>query len=369
MKKKAQMTLDLFLNLKCKKKQFFYIDWTEENPYAKWLYKKPKEANWSNIVKWNLIGDVIICCKEKEKMEIDNSIYIKIINQINSNSIESNSKIISFLKSHLQKSIRRQKQIQSIQSAFILLKLNKNELLRRISIIMFEDTKMKKYYLNIFWLTVAVSKDYILKDYQINLILKYISDLSLYDKFDEYEIIKNEKDNFNPSKFIEEIESNQIEDIEKDLLYCIAFRISYGGMLFDKFMLINYAYTWFNRFKSKTNNLIDDLDIEKNKDINIEIVMDYKFKNINDFILESVDFHCFPYIIKIINNYCHNEYSEEQIKKCIWEYNSKINTRKDNSIDLEEFGNLELIWNNIKNILKQEQEKILFNLIETINSY
>ena len=87
MKKKAQMTLDLFLNLKCKRKQFFYIDWTEENPYAKWLYKKPKEANWSNIVKWNLIGDVIICCKEKEKMEIDNSLCIKIINQIQLNLI------------------------------------------------------------------------------------------------------------------------------------------------------------------------------------------------------------------------------------------------------------------------------------------
>ena len=66
MKKKAQLNLDLFLNLKSKKKQFFYIDWNEENPYAKWLYKKPKEANWSNVVKWNKVGDVIICCREIE---------------------------------------------------------------------------------------------------------------------------------------------------------------------------------------------------------------------------------------------------------------------------------------------------------------
>ncbi len=370
MKKKAQLNLDLFLNLKSKKKQFFYIDWNEENPYAKWLYKKPKEANWSNVVKWNKVGDVIICCRESEKMEIDSSLNKKIIEQINSNFIESETKIISFLKSHLQKSIRRQKQIQSIESAFILLKLNKNEILRRLSIIMFEDTKMKKYFLNLFWLIVSVSKDYILKEFQIDLILKYVSDLSLYDKYDKIEISKSENEEFNPVKFIEKIElSNKLSDLQKDILYCITFRISYGGMLFDKNMLIDYAYIWFDRFENKKNDLIDDLDIEKNKDINIKFALDNKFKTINDFVYQSVDFHCFPYLIKNIYDECNNEYSEEQIKKCIWEYNSKINTRKDNSVDLKENPNLNIIWNNIEKKLTYQQEHILINLIDKINSY
>ena len=370
MKKKAQLNLDLFLNLKSKKKQFFYIDWNEEKPYAKWLYKKPKESNWSKIVKWNKIGDIIICCRESEKMEIDNSINKKIIDQINLNNIEPESKIISFLKSHLQKSIRRQKQIQSIESAFILLKLNKNEILRRLSIIMFEDTKMKKYFLNLFWLIVSVSKNYILKEFQIDLILKYVSDLSLYDKYDKIEISKSNNEEFNPIKFIDKVElSNKLSNLQKDILYCIAFRISYGGMLFDKNMLIDYAYIWFDRFENKKNDLIDDLDIEKNKNIDIKFALDNKFKKISDFVYQSVDFHCFPYLIKIIYDECHNEYSEEQIKKCIWEYNSKINIRKDNSVDLKEYPNLNIIWNNIEKKLKYQQENILINLIDKINSY
>ena len=45
MKKKAQMTLDLFLNLKCKNKQFFYIDWND-------VVKKKKK--WKLIIQYIL---------------------------------------------------------------------------------------------------------------------------------------------------------------------------------------------------------------------------------------------------------------------------------------------------------------------------
>ena len=76
-KKKAQLTLDSFLNLKHKRRQFFYIDWNEENPKAQWLHSKTTNFTWTQVVKFKEIGDIIICCNTPLSISEDDEIIKK----------------------------------------------------------------------------------------------------------------------------------------------------------------------------------------------------------------------------------------------------------------------------------------------------
>jgi hypothetical protein len=110
--------------------------------------------------------------------------------------------------------------------------------------------------------------------------------------------------------------------------------------------------------KKKKNN-IKNYDNELCKDITARYVFGLKFEKIDDFIYQGVDFHCFPGIIKDIKEETGYKYSDEQIKACIWEYNSKINTRKDNTVDENIMPKIKSIWEDIKDILIKHQKIIL----------
>ena len=124
------MNLDAFFKTSNQRKQIFYIDWNSGNPLAKWILKKPKNVSFSSMVKWTHIGDIIICSEDRQSKE--NSINKEQINIINSKSFDENAQLLSFIKSHLQKSIRRQKYLQALKSTKEMLLLDKNAFLRRI---------------------------------------------------------------------------------------------------------------------------------------------------------------------------------------------------------------------------------------------
>ena len=364
MKNGLQMNLDSFFKTNNQRKQIFYIDWSQSNPRATWLLKKPKDTSFSFTVKWYHIGDIIICSKDKESIKDDSNTLVNInLEKINSKLFDEKRQLLSFIKSHLQKSIRRQKALEALKSAKELLILDKNEFLRRICIIMFEDVKLKKYFVNLVWLMVACSKGYNLEEYHLDYLFKYIYDMTMekeYDKYDDKDesILKTSVD-----KFIDKVNmSKKISDEKKDVLYCIGLRISYGGTGGDMNMLCYYAQQYFDFFEKENNNNIKELDIEKCKGINAKYVLGLNFEKIEDFLVQSVDFHCFPGIIKDIKDEIEYKYSEEQIKVCIWEYNSKINTRKDNTVDESAFPKIKSIWEDINKPLLKHQ-LIILNLM------
>ena len=351
------MNLDSFFKTSNQRKQIFYIDWNSENPLAKWLLKKPKNVSFSSTVKWTHVGDIIICSHDRQNLE--DSQFKEKLNIINSKSFDENAQLLSFIKSHLQKSIRRQKPIEALKSSKEMLLLDKNAFLRRITIIMFEDVKLKKYFNNFIWLMVACSKGYILKEYHLDFIFKYIYDLCLENEFDDYNPEDERIEKIGVDKFIDLVNINKnISEEKKDILYCIGLRISYGGMGGDLDMLCYYAMQYLHFFEKKEND-IKNIDIKLYQNINSKYVFGIKFEKIEDFLLQGVDFHCFPGIIKDIKEEINYKYSDEQLKKCIWEYNSKINTRKINDVNENELSNIKTIWEDIKSILLKHQKIIL----------
>ena len=358
-----QMNLDSFFKTNNQRKQIFYIDWNSQNPLAKWLLKKPKDVSFSSMVKWTHIGDIIICCKDFQNSET--SKYQEKLNIINSKSFDENAQLLSFIKSHLQKSIRRQKYIEALKSAKEMLFLDRNAFFRRICIIMFEDVKLKKYYMNFVWLMVACSKGYILQEYHLDFIFKYIYDLCLENEFDDYNPEDERIEKTAVDKFIDKVNMNKnITDENKDILYCIGLRISYGGMGGDLDMLCYYAMQYLHFFENKKD--IKNLDINICKNIDSKYIFGMNFEKIEDFIYQGVDFHCFPGIIKDIKEEIDYKYSDEQLKKCIWEYNSKINLRKINDVNENELPNSKKIWEDIKDILLKHQKIILGMMLNKI---
>lgn len=368
MKNSLQMNLDAFFKTENKRKQIFFIDWNIPNPKATWLLKKPKGTTFSSGVKWHQIGDIIICSKDKDIIKNDSDSPLSSnLAKINSKLFDENRQLLSFIKSHLQKSIRRQKIKEALISSKELLILDKNEFLRRICIIMFEDVKLKSYFINFVWLMVACSKGYKLEEYHLDYIFKYVYDMTIEKEFDEY---NNEDERYYKTtiyKFIDNVTTNKnISEEKKDILYCIGLRLSYGGMGGDIDMLCYYAKKYLNFFEKKENN-VKDFDINLCKDINAKYVFGLNFKKIEDFLPQGVDYHCFPGIIKDIKEETDYKYSDEQLKNCIWEFNSKINTRKDNRIDEKIFPKLKDIWDNISKPLLKYQLIILEAMLNKLN--
>ena len=368
-KKSLQLNLDTFLLTNNKRKQVFYIDWDAPRPRATWLISKPKEISFSSTVKWSKIGDIIVCCKNKASIKEDeNSLVSKNLEKINSSLFDEQKQLLSFIKSHLQKSIRRQKVREALLSSKELLILEKNEFLRRICIIMFEDVKLKSYFVNFVWLMVACSKGYVLEEYHIDSIFKYVYDMAVENECEQFgeEETKNEK--IQLDKFIDRVNMNKnISEEKKDILYCIGLRISYGGMNWDMEMLWNYANKYYHFFEKEEND-VKELDPDSCKDINAKYVFGMNFEKVEDFVYQGADFHCFPVILKSIKEKTNNKYSEEQLKSCIWEFSSKINTRKNNDVE-ENSENLKGIWDDIKQPLMQSQKimvKMMLNKLKEI---
>ncbi len=189
-KQKFQLNLDSFLGIKAKIKQYFYIDWTKATndkiPLAEWLNEKPKNVTWSQIIKWKNVGDIMVCCTDNRTFyeeDIKNFNLESQLRIINRKFWDEKKSLMNFLKSHLQKCLRRKRNIEGLRSSYEMMLININELLRRVCIIIFEDIRLKNYFTTMVWLMAAVSKGYVLQSYQVNLELKFVNDLCLEDRY------------------------------------------------------------------------------------------------------------------------------------------------------------------------------------------
>ena len=126
---------------------------------------------------------------------------------------------------------------------------------------------------------------------------------------------------------------------ERNLIYSVTFRASYGGMSGDIGMINCLIEMWIKRFKSnKYYNVFETF----------QPILD-KIKNIktNQILLESVDFHCYPQMINKIKG-IHLNLSQEEIKKAIWFHRSCYNYLHLDDKELPIINTYSDIWEIIK---------------------
>ena len=358
--KKFQLNLDSFLGIKAKIKQYFYIDWNKATnvdiPIAQWLEKKPKNVTWSQILKWKNVGDVMICCTdnksfiEEDNKDINIESQLKIINR---KSWEEKKPLMNFFKSHLQKCFRRKRNIAALRTAYEIILININELLRRVCIIIFEDVKLKDYFTTMVWLMAAVSKGFVLQSYHINLELKFINDLCLENNYTDMAELNNYKNPYSTvdvRNLLLEIERcDELSQTQKSLLYSIGLRIGYGGREGDMEMIFYYAIIWFNKFKEKKD--VEKMNIIKSAFVSLEFCQNNRFKTIDDFVYQGVDMNSYFKIVPEIYEEINHHYSEKEIETTIWFMSSGWNVRKPPAFDQK----MKFCWEEIKEIVKRKQ--------------
>ena len=379
-KQKFQLNLDSFLGIKAKIKQFFYIDWTkstnDEIPIAEWLNEKPNNVTWSQIIKWKNVGDIMVCCTDNKIFYEEDSKDINLDNQlriINRKPWDEKRALMNFLKSHLQKCMRRKKNIEALRTSYEMMLININELLRRVCIIIFEDIRLKNYYTTMVWLMAAVSKGYVLQSYQVNLELKFINDLCLEDRYTDLSELKNYDNRYKTvdvRNLLLEIENNEsLTNSQKSLIYSIGLRIGFGGRDGDMQMIFDYSLIWYNKFKlynkeQVEGNDVGKMDIIKSKFVSIEFCQNNRFQKIEDFVYQGVDMNSYFKLIPEIYEEIDHHYSQEEIGSAIWFLSSGWNVRKPPQYTQQ----MKFCWDEIKEKVKRKQLFFLKIMLSKIYS-
>lgn len=255
---------------------------------------------------------------------------------------------LTFLKSLLQKAVRQQETDIAIKTCYQMFLNNPFETLRRIPIIMVEDVCVHESLPIVIWLMCAIGCKNIevgkidIQKHHVEYILGLIKTICETNRADHFQFKENIKD----IKRYQDL--TKVDNNTMNILYSIALRESYGGLVQDNKMLNFCCDNWFEIKSDPKKNLdflrteitpyklTDDLDLTK-----------------KDWMFCSIDFHCYPKMLVTINKK-HPKYTKEEIQKCIWNMSSKTNYRKSN----DDRGYSEM-WNEISEDVRNIQKYII----------
>ncbi len=343
---KSQKTIDSFFkstNPQAKEldvKRYFYLDWpTKFNPAknAYWTNERPTNVNFIEQVNCNYIrkGHYFYICGNIVNYEAG---AFKI-------GSEKTYKNTAYLKSHLQKSVRKENANLAVQTAMHMMRLDINEFIRRLSIIMLEDAYLHESFTTIVWLMIAnANKKFKFQEYMYEWLLGVVYVITMIDKRDEFNVIPDEELLVN-NKVIENLSSYaSLENDEMSILYAIHMRIAYGGMDGDMMMLRKFIILWKRRFELK-ENLMLRTEVKP-------ILLRIPELKIDNWDISAIDFHCCSNFLQYIAKK-YDDLTLEEIKKIVWYHSSSINKRVPNI----EYNPVK--WREIKDYVIKTQKYLL----------
>lgn len=161
---------------------------------------------------------------------------------------------VPVLKSILQKSIRRRRPLPAVRVAMELADKSLGDLLRRLPIIILEDSSMHPSFPLLIWLMVAHSKDFEPNQMLITKVLCAIYEIAScpwQDHLNRNEEQVCEKTGDSPS--LESYHQPGLDKLLEDhqvMIWSMMVRERYGGMGCDMTMLRAYAQVWDKRFEN-----------------------------------------------------------------------------------------------------------------------
>lgn len=315
----------------------FYLKWTTDGPsdcpryVASWVCFDDLDKSkivWKESIKWKELGDDIILATDYQSAP-----YHSLVKNSYSNT--------AYLKSHLQKCIRRNNTSKALKTVYHLYNLDPSELLRRLCIIAIEDALPLQGFSTLVWLMAAHSKGFSLSVSHLGWILGYTYDLAqckYYEQIDHSLVVKKGIKFSNLKLF-------KLNQDGRNLCYSIMLRQSFGGMRGDKNMCISAAFLWSVRYNTKSRFL----SLLDRKQIFVSMPSNDLWKS--EWLLAAIDFHCYPGILNYIWER-HDKYDEDKIKSAIWHCSSSVTTKKNIAVDLKQrdWNNLEhlTIWKDIR---------------------
>jgi len=283
--------MEKWLNIKSNLEYiYFVLEWKFEVPKVTWKKLCPDKYNFKKKIFWRKYHKDIFIIGIFNDLEYPFEYEKELIYND-----------IPFLKSLLQKCIRRQKSLSAVKCMKHLLRVNIVEAVRRLGIIMVEDTEVMNTLPIIMWITAAVPQ-WRPPQRVIEWLLGVVHVLCNH----KHNRIYKECDK-KPYNILNTLKNKQI-------IYCLQFRKAFGGLKCDTNMLENASIYYMSNPVIKVRSvLIDYYTIENLTFQEWEFVcVDHHITNIADIIFKQ-----FP------------QYSVDYIKKLLWQYRSCINTRHD----------------------------------------
>ena len=307
-----------------------FLSWTTDGPTpqytATWCSYYDidlKAVKWSSRIKWKDLKSEILVATD----------YVgQPFTVVASNPYRNKS----YLKSHLQKVIRRSNAYKALKTAWHYIDLDLHDFLRRLAIIAIEDCLPLEGFSTLIWFMAATSKGYALNMEQICWVLGYVYDLAKTDSYEQFE---------HKDLSLRQIRMRTLSQEGKDLVYSIMFRQAYGGMSGDKKMCSQAGYIWSARYQTKS------LFISKRARKIIFVSPPSNVMSTAEWVIPAIDFHCCPNIITAMWEK-HDDISEEKIKSAIWHCSSSVTNKINIAPDLgqRDCANKELqaIWKTIR---------------------
>jgi len=289
-----------------------------------------QDITWTQSVKWSGLKDTITLVATCAGVDQT---------QVFGFPIEEYYSNVPYLKSHLQKCIRRSNLALSLKTSLHLARLDFQALIRRLGIIVIEDVQLVPEYCTLIWLTAATSKGYAMNKKQVYWLFGLIAKLAMHPTREpalgaEYD----EELGGTPAQPLDlkgwkKWRLYKLDDVHKSIIQSILFRESYGGMTGDKAMLIRAAHNWFNRFNKKDSTACGQdpylaaFEEDRRKGAVYYISPPEENLEIHEWIVPAVDFHCVNNLIMIlVDKYESYEYAE--IKEAIWHHSSKWSNKQ-----------------------------------------
>ena len=275
----------------------FYLDW--EKRQISWLNEIPQSERNQEMftaeIKWKKYNLIITLCTPHTS------------EHIYQHQPEMTYTNLSYLKSHLQKCIRRGCISLALQTFRHFLNLDVSQTLRRLSVIILEDVCLLKALGPLIWFTASVTKGYQLTESQICWLFGLVYTIARHPIQDYLDDMLIE-----PFK-LHRLPSGRLENDVRHLIITLQFRQSYGGLQGDQKLFDQATVTLIRR------NKILDLSIPMLTPPRLPL-------KITDWILAGLDFHCVSSMCEILMDQ-HDQFTDEQIHDTIWYCSSSYNFR------------------------------------------
>ncbi len=327
------------------KYKYFYLEWidTKSPKMICWKDILPPDCNISKEIKLRDGPTIVVCGKITKQIPDKEPFYdLSEIAKLDNYREFTNKEL---LKSHLQKSVRRHETTKAVLSAFHLMRLDFQSFARRFPIIAIEDSSLHIGINVLIWfMTLGPSKylSIVHIRYFLGLVVN-ICESKHYDRPRVDEGLPQKIPIFKVIPFWENCDKLNCQ-IKRDLLLGILLRRAYGGMKGDMGMLAATCQKWL------------DKSVREDMTSKCRMVKIRNYLALEDFIIASVDFHCFPSILFKIKNK-HPQFNVGQIKKAIWQMSSSINYRLKNKVTDSE---LKIFYGQIKETYIRIARDLLF---------
>ena len=321
----------------CIEKTYFYLEWNYNAARPKkveWLSSLPTNCNLIKKITLNGCLQITVCGK----------VYNETSDPFTDLESSFEYKNKSLLKSHLQKCVRRKLECKAIRTAYFHMKRDIGDFVRRLPIIMLEDTCLHDSIQIIVWFMCMNDKiNY--QNYMIWFFMGIVHYISTSDYCDGTEI----KRQYTSKPDIINLwnETEKLPEKIRNMIFSLIIRYSFGGMKGDGNMIIDNIYYYLQNpnYKSRFSDKIRPVKI-------------YKSLYLNEFEKSAIDFHCYPMIISDLAD-LYPDINPEMLKKTIWFNSSCFNKRKPFVVEEEYLQ----IWNMIKNDYDRIAQDLLVSYI------